>query len=106
MMLPAKEDDLSKVYRERFASKCNACGHISGDTCKYSGLIVADIKFEVEMYFGLIVPGPIVIMCPVFAELKRGYDEGRRQAPVALALERARRGFGPRTLTSKEGEKR
>lgn len=99
-MRPAKEG-IGGVYREQFESKCAACGHHSGEECSYSGMLVADIKFQVNRYFELSVPHSVAVPCPVFAELKRSYDEERRQVPVRLALERARRGIGPRVLTGK-----
>lgn len=95
-MKPVKEDNLGKTYREQFKSKCKGCEHLKSEKCGYSGASIADVQFEVAMYFGLDIPCPVAIMCPVFAELKRGYDEQRRQVPVGLALERARRGVGQR----------
>lgn len=87
---------ISETYVTRFESTCDTCEHRSDKTCSYSGALVDDIKFRVRRYFGLSVPSPIYIPCPVFAELKRGYDEEKRQVPVGLALERARRGVGQR----------
>lgn len=100
------KEGISETYITQFKSKCEKCNHRLDGKCSYSGMQVPDIQFKVDRYFELSVPGPVDIPCPVFAELKLGHDEERRQVPIGLALERARRGVGPRTLTGKKlGEK-
>jgi len=96
------KEKISETYISQFDSKCGTCLRRLNGGCAYSGAQVADIKFKVDRYFGLCVPGPVDISCPVFAELKRGFDEELRQVPAKLALERAGREVGPRTLTGKK----
>jgi len=95
------KEKISEIYIKQFDVKCGACLRRADGGCAYSGAQVADIKFKVDRYFGLCVPGPVDVSCPVFVELKRGFDEELRQVPAKLALEQARRRTGPRTFTGK-----
>lgn len=93
---------IDEMYIAQFESKCGTCLRRSNGKCAFSGEQIADVMFAVRRYFGLCMPSPSPIPCPIFAELKRGFDEELRQVPARLALERARREVGPRTLTGKK----
>jgi len=98
--------EISKEYREQFDSKCEGCKYRKNPECSFSGMQLEDVKFDVYGYFKLIVPVPSGIPCPVFAELKKGYDEAIMQVVARLVLEHASKKDMPFTLTATKPKKK